>query len=79
MVFFSLSFKAIRIHLGPDIKVDVPSEARLLVEQLMEMLKQGEVAEHQVGAPNGGNGNGRDPQVGIDQKKMVEQFYPLVI
>jgi hypothetical protein len=54
MVFFLVSkncglAKAIRIHVGPDIKVEVPSEERKLVEQLMEILKQGEAQEHQVG------------------------------
>jgi len=43
--------KAIRIHVGPDITVEVPSEE--LVEQLIEILKQGEAQEHQVGDPQG--------------------------
>lgn len=37
--------QAIRIHVGPDITVEVPSEE--LVEQLIEILKQGEAQEHQ--------------------------------
>eukprot|EP00435_Cladocopium_sp_Y103_P015983 s341_g3.t4 len=39
--------QAIRIHLGPSVKVEIPSEERNLVEKFLEMLKPGEPQEHQ--------------------------------